>query len=102
MLLEGKKDYEIEAVADNSNIIRFTALEEGKWLQLIHLDEIKERNKLENTEEIEFKMPFFLDFSSKDEVRDSLKKEFHDKLSEKSRIIRDKKQKYLEELGSPI
>jgi len=43
---------------------------------LIHLDEIRERNKLENTEEIEFKMPFFLDFSKKDDVREELKKEY--------------------------
>lgn len=76
MLLEGKKDYGLEPICDNTNIIRFTALEEGKWLQLIHLDEIRERNKLENTEEIEFKMPFFLDFSKKDEVREELKKEY--------------------------
>ena len=76
MLLEGKKDYGLEAICDNSNTIRFTALEEGKWLQLIHLDEIRERNKLENTEEIEFKMPFFLDFSKKDDVREELKKEY--------------------------
>ena len=84
------------------NIIRFTALEEGKWLQLIHLDEIRERNKLENTEEIEFKMPFFLDFSKKDDVREELKKEYQSKLGEQSRIIRENKNKYLAELGSPI
>lgn len=50
-------------------------------MSLIHLDEIKERNKLENTEEMDFKMPFFLDFSKKDEVRDQLKQEFNDKIS---------------------
>lgn len=70
MLLEGKVDYKIDPVNDSSNIIRFTSLEDGKWLTLIHLDEIKERNKLDNNEEIDFKMPFFLDFSKKDEVRD--------------------------------
>ena len=70
MLLEGKANYNIDPIQDNSNIIRFTTLEEGKWLTLIHLDEIKERNRLENNEEIDFKMPFFLDFSKKDEVRD--------------------------------
>lgn len=82
MLLEGKKDYGISPISDNANIIRFTSLEEGKWLSLLHLDEIRERNKLENTEEMDFKMPFFLDFSKKDETRNQLKKEFEDLISE--------------------
>ena len=35
-----------------------------------YLEEIKERNKPKNIEEIKFKMPFFLDFEHKDEVRE--------------------------------
>ncbi|KAL4477996.1 hypothetical protein ABPG72_013404 [Tetrahymena utriculariae] len=102
MLLEGKVDYKIDPVNNSLNIIRFTQLEDGKWLPLIHLDEIKERNRLENNEEIDFKMPFFLDFSKKDEVRDQLKKEYQQKVSEQSKIIKDKKEKYMNELGSTI
>lgn len=47
-------------------MIRFTLLETGKWLPLVYIDEIKERNKLENQEKEEIKMPFFLDFENKD------------------------------------
>lgn len=54
---------------DDDSLIRFTKLESGKWLPLAYIDEIKERNKLENTEKEDIKMPFFLDFDNKDKVK---------------------------------
>jgi U3 small nucleolar RNA-associated protein 21 len=49
-----------------TKLITFTLTEAGKWVPLINLDEIKERNKLENGkggEDMDFNMPFFLDFA---------------------------------------
>lgn len=68
-------------------MIRFTVLENGKWLPLLFIDEIKERNKPVNKEEHEFKMPFFLDFQNKDEVRTQMVEEYKDSIREKSKII---------------
>lgn len=54
---------------EDESLIRFTKLESGKWLPLINIEEIKERNQLENTEKQEIKLPFYLDFDNKDKVR---------------------------------
>jgi hypothetical protein len=53
----------------NCNLIRFTELENGKWAPLAFLDEIKERNKPKDTDGVELKIPFFLDFENKDLVK---------------------------------
>ena len=70
-------------------MIRFTELPSGKWTPLIHLDEIKERNKIENNDEHEFRMPFYLDLQNKDEVKKKMEDEFKDSIREKSKIIKE-------------
>ncbi|KRW99587.1 WD40-repeat-containing domain [Pseudocohnilembus persalinus] len=98
-----EKDREIELELDigqddDKDLIKFTQLESGKWLPLIYIDEIKERNTLENNEKEEIKLPFFLDFENKDKVKTELQIELKEKIQEKSRIIDEKKEKYLIEL----
>ena len=56
-----ENDLNIDQSIDQS-LLTFTIMESGRWVPLIYLDEIKERNKPKNLEEFQFQMPFYLDF----------------------------------------
>lgn len=92
-------EIELNIIGENEDdLIKFTQLESGKWLPLVYIDEIKERNKIETTEKEEIKMPFFLDFENKDKVKEDLHNELKEKIQEKSKILSEEKEKYLIEL----
>ena len=86
----------------DSDMIRFTTLEDGQWLPLIFIDQIKENNKAAQKENVKFEMPFFLDFENKDQVRKELESEYRKGVEEKSHILQKEKDKYLDELGTNL
>lgn len=57
---------------EDKNLIKFTELEDGKWIPLIYWEDLKERNKVAQQEDYKFEMPFFLDFENKDQVRQQM------------------------------
>ena len=68
-------ELEAQAFSDNANLISFTDMEVGKWMPLLYLDEIKERNKPKINEQVQLKIPFFLDFENIDTVREQMQEE---------------------------
>lgn len=91
-----------EADKSNRELIRFTELEAGKWVPLIYLEEIKERSKISITEEQQINIPFFLDLDNKDEMKKKVEDDYKQQIAEKSKIIKNKREQYLEELGSDL
>ena len=64
-------------------------METGKWIPLIYLDEIKERNKPVNLEETKVKIPFFLDFNQVNDVKKNIIEELKDSIETKSKILKN-------------
>lgn len=85
---------------EDKNQYNFTEIPEGKWLPLVHLDLIKEKNKPTILEKTEVKLPFFLDVEKKDDIRNEMKEHVLKETNEKSRIITAQREKFMNEMGS--
>lgn len=95
------------------NMIQLEEHDIGKWLPLIHFDEIKEKNKPKEAVDQNVTAPFFLDFHPErqslfsNQVEGEIEEEGEeqkDKKAEKgSRIIKKhKRNELLDQVGSPI
>ena len=76
----------------------YTELPEGKWLPLVHLVLIKEKNKPKINEKIGMKMPFFLDFDKKPEIVENLKEKVIEEQGIKSRVLKETRDKNMLEM----
>ena len=89
---EGKFDKNREI----STFFEFTEIPEGKWLPLVHLDAIKEKNKPKIVEKSQVKIPFFLDLEKKEEIKEEIKEKIVKENKEKSRVFTLQKEKFME------
>jgi U3 small nucleolar RNA-associated protein 21 len=93
------------AVEEKNNLVDFLHGDITKWLPLIHLDEIKEKNKPKSMVEENPQAPFYLNFDNK---IDELDKKFEGDIKEekdeaKSKIIKSfQRNDFLEEVGSKL
>lgn len=71
-------------------------------MPLIDLEEIKMKNRIEIKESTETKIPFFLDFEKKDEIRAQFEQEKADDKAQKSRILQGQKKEHMEEEGQNL
>ena len=102
---ENNKEYE-EFLAkfkeETDSGFTFSEIPEGKWLPLVHLDLIKEKNKPKLTEKIEVKLPFFLDVEHKDDIRQEIKEKVKEEALQKTRFMDQGKTKHLEEVRGTV
>ena len=81
----------------------FSEIPTNRWINLLHIDIIKQKNRPETKQEME--IPFFLGFDNPlDQIRKENEGEVLEKTQEiKSKIIKTQEvNKYLEELGTPL
>jgi U3 small nucleolar RNA-associated protein 21 len=80
-------EVEIEAPSVGHSLITFTVLDDGKWVPLQHIEQIRSRNRVKLAEE-DVKIPFFMDFRSIDQEKQKLLEELKGKANEQSKIIK--------------
>lgn len=56
-------------------MVQMTSQDINKWMPLIDLDDIKQKNRVEIKEAQEAKLPFFLDFQNKDKIKEQFEEE---------------------------
>jgi U3 small nucleolar RNA-associated protein 21 len=93
-------------VEEKEQMIGFFEEDIGRWIPLVHLDEIKEKNKPKEKVESNPVAPFFLEFDNRvKELNDKMegKIEEEKKGPQKSRIIKkNERNEFLEEVGSSL
>lgn len=99
------EDKELNLIKDrkrDGNLKTFCSIPVNKWLPLIYIDEIKEKNKPKENIESNLKIPFFLDFNNQTSLVSELNEQNKFKRNEKSKIIKEDREKALEELGTGL
>lgn len=86
----------------NQGLTKFTEVPINKWLPLLHLELIKEKNKPRNRDNILVKVPFFLDVENKEEAKKQYQDEVKSTKQEQSRILKANQHKLLDELGGDL
>ena len=109
-----KKNEDKREMKEQQNMMKLEEQDIGKWLPLIHFDEIKEKNKPQEAVSQNLTTPFFLDFHPERQSLFSQKVEGNvdeqmdveddpETTKNKSKIIRQhRRNELLDEIGSPI
>ncbi|CAD8052065.1 unnamed protein product [Paramecium sonneborni] len=85
--------------SNNKDLISFTNLEEGRWVPIQNIEQIRERNRVKLAD-ADVKMPFFLDFRNTDVEKQNILNEIKEQVKEKTKILKQKKDHFLAELKS--
>ncbi|CAK55821.1 unnamed protein product (macronuclear) [Paramecium tetraurelia] len=96
---DSKEKLLINDSSNNKEFISFTTLEEGRWVPIQNIDQIRERNRVKLAD-ADVKMPFFLDFRNTDVEKQNMLNEIKEQVKEKTKILKQKKDHYLAELKS--
>jgi len=78
----------------------FSNQPEGKWLPIVYLDLLKEKNRVEAKMPIETKIPFYLDFSQKEDIKAALLSSDQKEKVSFQKILKENSMKLLNEICS--